>query len=395
VLSFAPLRWLGRISYSVYLVHWPLIVFYRYWSLVPPTSMELLGLLAASLFFGALLYLTVERFYRISAEPKVAWTFGWTKRISLGMGLERIAARHQGRIFAIFLLVPAAAIGFSSAIIAKVGFPDRMKNDRVQHAGELSFAGDLCKASLGRCGFGATTSPRIVYLLGDSHALNFVYGLDILFKEHNIRGITFYDHGCLFLHGTTRFQRGVPDEGCAKNVARAFETIARDRYPVILAGSYSTYVNQIGDVGVRSPFDGVDQSYIDWIGVRLERSLQFIGARERRVAVIAASYDAGVDIGRCVLASGQGLPPCAPASPTAAKRATKPVDDMIERLSDRFPGLTVLDPKAAFCTLESCTVVENGVPYFRDQTHLTNEGSAFLISRLGRQLLEAVKPDNR
>jgi hypothetical protein len=268
-----------------------------------------------------------------------------------------------------------------------------MKTDRVQeHAGELSFAGDLCRASLGRCGFGATTSPRIVYLLGDSHALNFVYGLDSLFKEHDIRGITFYDHGCLFLYGTTRFLRGVTDEGCAKNVARAFETVARDRYPVILAGSYLAYVNQIGDVGARSPFDGVDQNYVDWIGVRLERSLQFIGARERRVAVIAASYDAGVDIGRCVLASGQGSPPCAPASPAAIKRATKPVDDMIERLPDRFRGVTVLDPKAAFCTLESCTVVENGVPYFRDQTHLTNEGSAFLISRLGRQLLEAVRP---
>jgi hypothetical protein len=155
-----------------------------------------------------------------------------------------MAARHQGRIFAVFLLVPAGAIGFSSGIIANAGFPNRMKTDRVQeHAGELSFAGDLCRASRSRCGFGATTSPRIVYLLGDSHALNFVYGLDILFKEHDIRGITFYDHGCLFLYGTTRFLRGVPDEGCAKNVAQAFETVARDRYPVILAGSYSTYVN--------------------------------------------------------------------------------------------------------------------------------------------------------
>ena len=50
--------------------------------------------------------------------------------------------------------------------------------------------------------------------------------------------------------------------------------------------------------------------------------------------MIAASYDAGIDIGKCVLASGQRLPgsSCAPASPTAIKRATKPVDDMIERL---------------------------------------------------------------
>jgi hypothetical protein len=52
----------------------------------------------------------------------------------------------------------------------------------------------------------------------------------------------------------------------------------------------------------------------------------------------------------------------------------------------------VLDPKAAFCTPESRTQAENGVPHFRDQTHLTNEGSAFLISRLGRQLLQALKP---
>ena len=153
--------------------------------------MELAGLFAASLFFGALLYLTVERFYRISAEPKVAWAFGWMKRLSLATALERIAARHPGRLFAIFLLVPAGAIGFSSAIIANVGFPGRMKIDRVQqHAGELSLAGDLCRASRSRCGFGATTSPRIVYLLGDSHALNLVHGLDALFKEHDIRGIT-------------------------------------------------------------------------------------------------------------------------------------------------------------------------------------------------------------
>lgn len=394
-LSFAPLRWIGRISYSVYLVHWPLIVFYRYWSLVPPSPMELAGLFAASLFFGALLYLTVERFYRISAEPKVAWAFGWTKRLSFGIALERIATRHPGRLFAIFLLVPAGAIGFSSAIIANVGFPDRMRIDRVQqHAGDLSFAGDLCRASRSRCGFGATTSPRIVYLLGDSHALNLVHGLDLLFKEHDIRGITFYDHGCLFLYGTTRFLRGVPDEACAKNVARAFETIARDRYPVILAGSYSTYAQQIGDAGARSPFDGVGQNYIDWIRMRLERSLQFIGAQERRITLMAASYDAGIDIGKCVLAPSQRLPgsSCAPTSPAAIKQSTKPVDDMIERMRDRFPGLTALDPKAVFCTLESCTVIENGVPYFRDQSHLTNEGSAFLISRMGPQLLEALKP---
>jgi peptidoglycan/LPS O-acetylase OafA/YrhL len=394
VLSFAPLRWIGRISYSIYLVHWPLIVFYRYWLLVPPTSTELLGLLCTSLALGALLYVTIERFYRVSAESKVSWIFDWSERArSLGITLEHMVARYQGLIFTIFLAVPACAAAYSASIITNVGFPIRMKLDRVQqHAGELSFAGDLCRASGSRCGFGAPTSPRIVYLLGDSHALNLVYGLDLLFKEHNIRGIAFYDHGCLFLYGTTRFLRGVPDEGCAKNVAHGFETVARDHYPVILAGDYAVYVHQIGDLGAHKPFDGVNQNYLDWIEVRLELSLQFIGARDRRVIMMAESYNAGIDVSRCVLAPSRRLASCAPTSPQGIKLATKPVDDMINRLRDRFPGLVVLDPKTAFCALENCKVVDNGVPYFRDQSHLTNEGSAFLIGRLAPQLLTAIGP---
>ena len=84
--------------------------------------------LAASLFFGALLYLTVERFYRISAEPKAAWTFGWEAHITWN-GTGAHSGSASGRIFAIFLLVPALRL-FSSAIIANVGFPDRMKRDR-------------------------------------------------------------------------------------------------------------------------------------------------------------------------------------------------------------------------------------------------------------------------
>jgi peptidoglycan/LPS O-acetylase OafA/YrhL len=250
-LSIQPLRLLGRISYSVYLVHWPLIVLYRTWIVVPPTTSELLGLLIASILLGAALYILVERFYRISPEPKIAWLFARSATLwTVGKAMELFVHQRQRQIFAIFLLLPALTLVFSGVVIARNGFPERMNKGRVQQvAGELTFAGDICNSARSRCVFGDPTSSKIVYLVGDSHALNLVYGLDRLFREAGIRGIAFYDHGCLFLRGTQRFLRGAPDRDCAKNIAYAFGQLARDRYPVIFAGNYGAYVQQIGSVG--------------------------------------------------------------------------------------------------------------------------------------------------
>jgi len=65
-------------------------------------------------------------------------------------------------------------------------------------------------------------AARVVYVVGDSHAGNLFYGLDQLFRQMGIRGIGFYDSGCLFLYGTTRFIKGKIDQPCADNIPRRF-----------------------------------------------------------------------------------------------------------------------------------------------------------------------------
>lgn len=392
-LSLQPLRLLGRISYSVYLVHWPLIVLYRSFIVVPPTTGELLGLLIASILLGAMLYICVERFYRVSREPKVSWLFvGSAGMRSLGARLETFVVRRQTAIFAIFLVVPALTLGISGIVIARNGFPDRMGGDRVQKAaGELSFAGDVCSSARSRCIFGDPTSQKIVYLVGDSHALNLVYGLDRLFKASGIRAIAFYDHGCLFLRGTQRFLRGAPDRQCARNVADAFSQLVRDRHPVIFAGNYGGYAREIGLAGDSKPFEGTGKDYIDWIDSHLRDSLQAIGANERPIVIVSSAYNTGIDTAKCAAQFGAQDQKCTPQTLDEVRKRTAPIDTMLQNLTTAFPRLAVLDPKTSFCDTTRCVVRDNGLPLFRDSAHLTNEGSTFLIDRLKPALLSALE----
>lgn len=60
-LGFGPMQFIGKISYSVYLWHWPLIVFYRaYWSGKELSLIESLAILFISLFMGWLSWRFVE-----------------------------------------------------------------------------------------------------------------------------------------------------------------------------------------------------------------------------------------------------------------------------------------------------------------------------------------------
>jgi hypothetical protein len=267
------------------------------------------------------------------------------------------------------------------------GVPSRLKI--VQQPGELSFAGDICDSRRSWCSFGDLASSRIVYLMGDSHALNLLSGLDELFKRHQIKGIALFDHGCLFLYGTRAYFKGVPDKGCERNVSAAYRQIASDRWPVIIAGAYGSYTHGIGPAEGKV-YDGVGADYMNWIRQHFAESLRKIHADERVVIVLKQAYDAGIDLPRC-LARPQATPAaCPPRSLAKSREVNAAVDAMVESLRTEAPNLIILDPKPAFCSDENCTVKLGDELLFRDSVHLTYAGSRYLIGRLEQPLLAAL-----
>jgi peptidoglycan/LPS O-acetylase OafA/YrhL len=67
---------IGLVSYSLYLVHWPLIVFYRYYRIVDLTPAERWMLVAVSIGAAVLMYRFVEKPFRRPARPLSAPAFG-------------------------------------------------------------------------------------------------------------------------------------------------------------------------------------------------------------------------------------------------------------------------------------------------------------------------------
>lgn len=60
-LRWAPMIYIGKISYSVYLVHWPMILLYQYYVYRDLTLTEKLGILVITLVLGAIIYNLIEK----------------------------------------------------------------------------------------------------------------------------------------------------------------------------------------------------------------------------------------------------------------------------------------------------------------------------------------------
>lgn len=184
-LSLAPFVWLGLISYSLYLWHWPVIVFYRMAVSSDPGPVVKLLLLAVMIIMATASWWIVERPFR------TRWL---------------LATRHA--VFTAGGAVIALCIGTGAVLIATGGFASRFS----PHVAEMASYLDLditAEYRRGRCflsneeGSSAQIDAaaclakepgrRNYLLLGDSHGAHLWWGLaktypDIHFMQATASG---------------------------------------------------------------------------------------------------------------------------------------------------------------------------------------------------------------
>lgn len=154
---------IGKISYSLYLVHWPLLVLYRYWRFDELSLTEICGVLVASFVLATLMYYKVEQPAR-----RGAW---WINTFPL---------KQQVRytVYAVMILALSGNI-----IKASEGLPVRVPKPQVtaQLADALNYT--ACEK-----GYGVCVSPEPDYaIVGDSHAHRVGYWLGhIAIVQHKV-----------------------------------------------------------------------------------------------------------------------------------------------------------------------------------------------------------------
>ncbi|WP_157019135.1 acyltransferase family protein [Mesorhizobium xinjiangense] len=163
LLSMRPLVAVGLISYSLYLVHWPIVSFLRYQSLQAPTPLQAAAVVVASFVLAWLSWRFVERPFR---KPSPAIT------------QPRLLA---GGVAAIAVFAVVGTFG-----VAGDGFPGRIRNfAQVEIAGHehwnqgtcfLSSNPDVKRWKAEDCTLTHGDGPPVL-LWGDSFAAQYVPGI--------------------------------------------------------------------------------------------------------------------------------------------------------------------------------------------------------------------------
>ncbi len=193
LLALRPFVWIGLISYSLYLWHWPVLVAARVQngSADLPVITALACVLLSILLAAASLYL-IERPFRIPAG-KGGFSMG---SIFTGAG--------AGAVLILGLVV---------ILVAKEGVPSRVPAElatKMNKFKESHYLMDACRRwadGKDPCKIGSAAQagegPRVV-VWGDSHAGSLLPGIDSWLKNNKIPGEAFVKFGCPALLGVRR-----------------------------------------------------------------------------------------------------------------------------------------------------------------------------------------------
>lgn len=366
LLSITPVRFIGLISYSLYLWHWPVFVGLRLYiaEIHLPPIIATLGVLL-SVVLATITWRYVETPFRSrSAMP--------FKRAIRSLG---------------------ALTGMSAALavllVATSGLPERLDRTSGQY---LSAAKDVDSFSEGRMGLHAVSDPNFRFgdpkasidfvLTGDSHAAAIRPAIEEWAVNSGRAGTILWRGACPILSGAENvpdydgkqcmsFKEDVlskiEEHAGIKTVflAGRWEALFTGIAPEV-GGSYRTYlIDEIDKV--RSP--RVTKRVFERA---IRRTCQRLEAMGSQVIIIGAVPEVGFDVPRILaLASHNQGRVTSPRIDSALRASvSKELDLVFDRVSSVSRQRKYISIWKDFWVPE-LTVVRDGIPLYRDDDHLT------------------------
>ncbi|HVV36849.1 MAG TPA: acyltransferase family protein [Acidimicrobiales bacterium] len=422
-LGSAPSLYLGKISYSLYLWHWPAIIFataYYPHSTHKAELIALVGALALSAASNTLLEEPIRHSLWLSKKPQ-----GWVRPRRRGLGEliadnERVALRFAAAAVALAIwfawalvntggstnvaaTTPAAAVDpaldaaapsttlateadplqalIKSSLLATSWGPLTPSLDALPKAGAPEMIHDNClstnAANEARCSYGSPAAPHVAVLLGDSIAASYMPGIRGALKETDWRIQMLTLKSCAMVDTPMQVSdtHKWENKDCTAHHAWALHEVQRINPELVIMASNHEEANQILGAGPQ----GSAQNFSRWHDA-LVHTLQEVTAPGRRVVVIGAPPRSG-NLQECVtrVSKPQDCNGVLSDDWLAVRRA--------EQTAAVGPGVTYVDPEDWFCYHATCPAVIGSTPVYWDGIHITAAYSRTLAPELAKPLL--------
>ena len=367
-------RWLvyvGLISYGLYLYHWPILTFARYYLDHELNTTETAAALIATLA------LAMASFHGIETPIRSGAWFKSRKRVFAAAGCGLLALGLLGIIGVNMNGFPSRFSG--AALQYAQGERDRWPWSKCMPALERLTADDVCRV-------GAAGARPAFLVWGDSHAAALAPGVDARAKTLGLPGWVIGYSRCPPLVGAAPIQHAAGDFPCTA-IADKVMALIRDQHirHVLLVSRWDTYISGWERGGVETAQD-LTISYTDG-GVTYRGDEAFTRALEETVRRLQAM---NVDVWLM-----EQVPPQLVYVPSALAKAVylgrdplalrRPLADVEVRRAPaeaafaelrRIADVSFIDPAEKFCAnREPCAIAAEGHALYEDNNHLTVYGA--------------------
>ncbi|MDW8845869.1 acyltransferase family protein [Erwinia sp. MMLR14_017] len=363
---------IGKVSYSWYLWHWPLLSLARISADAPLTAIQGLAISAGALVIATLSWYFVEKPFRRPAQPKQRIITSYTILCVVG-------------IFSFVSIYMAGGLKYRVDDLVNNGELFKVeaeKNPCLMTYGEnLPSSNSLCMPKM---------AVPAVALIGDSHAaaLRAAVAQYALRKQKPMFELT--KSSCPFLVGVSRYMVEHPQQGeqCTAFNKEVMKTLLSDKVDeVIITAFWSSGFSLVPGYGYRSVDGKVTDNYLA-LNAGMSNVVKELLAANKKVALIEDAPSLDIDPLR--FNNTQHIPLrkkinawLSDSSQTVADRTLRfhLTEDKVNTILASFaqPGVKVIRLRDNLCSQQGCLIASKGLPLYYDKHHLTDLGSTIAL----------------
>ncbi len=365
-LSWKPLVFIGLISYSLYLWHWPLLVLVKY-----RNGMEPLSLVTAAVLFATALLLALASYYAVERPFRKTRAGGGgnlsQKQVFAASGIAAVALLATGFAF-------VRGGGFPARVPVAVAALDHARSPDIPFKpcdGVLPGRGAHC-----RIGVQEKTGRPVALIWGDSHALAWAPGMDGMLKAKQWTGLLAVNSECAPLLGL----HNPKDPDCRRYNDQIVEWVKQakpDRIYMIAAWyGWSNAKGGYDLVDIASGERGNERIFGPAFNRTIERVLPWV----RDIVVIGPTPGAADALPYKLAMSnwGHGYVP----DEVSVQEYRAQARSFWSSIRTSSPQVRLINPEGWFCHDAGCRYVDSGKLLYRDGHHLNVAGAIFAAGHL-------------